>query len=412
MTAATSQPPVPAVLTPGRLGPVTLRNRVIKAATYEGLAHRGRVTRELRDFHVRYAVGGVGMTTLAFCAVSPEGRTDKHQLHWSEKSLPGLARLVEAVHAEGAAVSAQLGHAGPVAHPKVNRAPALAPSRMVNPAARTVARECTSADIERIVADHAEAVRRAVDCGFDAVEVHLGHNYLLSAFLSPKLNRRHDGYGGSLAHRARFPLEVLRAVREAAGGRLAVLAKVNLEDGVRGGFGLEESIAFVQMVQGEGTVDALEMTAGSSLANPMYLFKGDAPLGDFADVMPQPIRLGVRVAGRLLLKEYPWEPNYLLADAGRVRAATTLPMVALGGITGRPSMDLAMRSGFEFVAIGRELLIQPDLVHRIAADPGAPGRCTHCNRCMPTNFTGTRCVVTHPTTSRGPTWGDPAAYLS
>lgn len=402
---------LPTVLTPGRIGPLTLRNRVIKAATYEGLAHRGRVTPELRDFHVRYAAGGVGMTTLAFCAVSPEGRTDKHQLHWTDQSLPGMARLVEAVHAEGAAISAQLGHSGPVGHPRVNRAPSLAPSPTLNRLAGTRARACTTDDIARITADHAEAVRRAVDCGFDAVEVHLGHNYLLSCFLSPKVNRRTDGYGGDLVGRARLPREVLRAVREAAGGRIAVLAKVNLEDGVRGGFGLEESIEFVRTLEADGTVDAVEMTAGSSLANPMYLFKGDAPIKDFAAVMPQPVRLGVRVAGSLVLKEYPWEPAFLLAGAGRVRAATNLPMVLLGGITGRASMDLAMRSGFDFVAIARELLRQPDLVNRLTDDPGAPAKCTHCNRCMPTNFTGTRCALAHPESPRGPSWADPAAYL-
>lgn len=403
---------LPTVLTPGRIGPLTLRNRVIKAATYEGLAHRGRVTTDLRDFHVAYAAGGVAMTTLAYCAVSPEGRTDKHNIHWQDEALPGLAALTAAVRAEGAAISAQIGHSGPVGHPRVNRAPSLAASPTWNRLAGTRARACTLEDIARITEDFAEATRRAVEVGFNAVEVHLGHGYLLSSFLSPKLNRRTDAYGGDLAARAKFAREVMAAVHCAAAGRVAVLAKVNLDDGVRGGFGLAESIELAQWLEADGSVDALEMTAGSSLENPMYLFKGDAPITDFAAVMPQPIRLGVRVAGRAVLKEYPWEEAYLLRDAGRVRAAVDLPMVLLGGITGRPSMDLAMRSGFEFVAVGRELLRQPDLVNRIMADPGTPGRCIHCNRCMPTNFTGTRCAITHPRTPRGPGWGTPESYLA
>lgn len=412
MTTAAPNPPVPTVLTPGRLGPITLRNRVIKAATYEGLAHRGRVTKDLRDFHVAYAAGGVAMTTVAYCAVAPEGRTDKHNIHWQDEALPGLAALTAAVKAEGAAVSAQIGHSGPVGHPKVNRAPSLAPSPTWNRTAGTKAQACTLEDIARVTEAFAEATRRAVEVGFDAVEVHLGHNYLLSSFLSPRINRRTDAYGGSLEGRARFPREVMKAVFEAAAGRCAVLAKVNTDDGVRGGFGLAEAVTFAQWLEADGTVDALEMTVGSSLENPMYLFKGDAPLRDFAAVMPQPIRLGVRVAGRMVLKEYPWEEAYLLPEAGKVRAAVGLPMVLLGGITGRPSMDLAMRSGFEFVAVARELLRQPDLVNRLAADPGAPAQCIHCNRCMPTNFTGTRCVLTHPGTSRGPQWGTPESYLA
>lgn len=409
MTDAAS---LPQVLTPGRIGPLTLRNRVIKAATYEGLSHRGKVTTDLRDFHRAYAVGGVGMTTLAYCAVSADGRTDKHQIHWQDEALEGLAALTADIQAEGAAISAQIGHSGPVGHPKVNRAGTLAPSPTWNRTAGTKARACTLEDIERVTEAFAEATRRAVECGFDAVEVHLGHNYLLSSFLSPRINKRTDAYGGSLEGRARFPREVLRAVRAAAGGRLAVLAKVNMDDGVKGGFGLDEAVQLVRWIEADATVDALEMTAGSSLENPMYLFKGDAPISDFAAVMPQPIRLGVKVAGRAVLKAYPWEEAYLLPDAGKVRAATSLPMVLLGGITNRPSMDLAMRSGFEFVAIGRELLRQPDLVNRIAADAGAPALCIHCNRCMPTNFTGTRCVVTHSGTSRGATWGKPEGYLA
>ncbi|MFB7086982.1 amidase family protein [Streptomyces sp. NPDC056296] len=126
---ASHTPEAPDVLAPAKLGPVELRNRVIKAATYEGLSHKSLVTRDLVDFHVAYARGGVGMTTVAYCAVAKEGRTDRHQIHWTDEAMPGLRVLTDAVHAEGAAVSAQIGHGGPVANPKGNGAPALSPSR-------------------------------------------------------------------------------------------------------------------------------------------------------------------------------------------------------------------------------------------------------------------------------------------
>lgn len=402
---------VPDLLAPAQLGPVRLRNRVLKAATYEGLTHRGRVTTDLRDFHVALAEGGVGMTTVAYCAVSADGRTDRHQFHWQPEALPGMTRLVEQIHAAGAAVSAQIGHSGPVGHPRINRAPSLAPSAVWNTTAGTRAQAVTVDQIDRIVGDFGAATRRARDCGFDAVEVHLGHNYLLSAFLSPRLNRRSDDYGGSLTGRARFPLAVLAAVREAAGDDLAVLAKVSMDDGVRGGFALPEAVEFVALVEAAGLVDAVELTVGSSLKNPMYLFKGDAPIADFAAVMPQPIRLGVRLVGRAVLKEYPYEDGYLLEQGLPVLAATGLPLVALGGMTSRPVMERALAMGYAFVAVGRELLIQPDLVARMTADPDTPSLCTHCNRCMPTNFTGTRCVLVHPQSPRGPSWGQPEGYL-
>ena len=153
-----------------------------------------------------------------------------------------------------------------------------------------------------------------------------------------------------------------------------------------------------------------EMTAGSSLLNPMYLFRGGTPIKEFVDVMQQPVKTVMRFAGRRFIKEYPYRDAYLLDDARRVRAEIGLPMILLGGITDRASMDLAMREGFEFVAMGRALLREPDLVNRIAADASTPSLCIHSNRCMPTNFAGTHCPEIHEGSSRSPAWGTPAGY--
>ncbi|WP_241661501.1 NADH:flavin oxidoreductase [Thermomonospora catenispora] len=385
--------PVPDVLAPAKLGPVTLRNRIIKAATYEGLSRAGLVTDELIDFHVRHAAGGVGMTTVAYCAVSPDGRTDRRQIQWTDRALPGLRALTDAVHAEGAAVCAQIGHAGPVADPRSNGVPAIGPTRRFNPLGGGFTRAATKADLDRVVRAHAHAASMAIEAGFDAVEVHLGHNYLASAFLSPRLNRRKDDYGGPLENRARLARDIARAVRDAVGDRIAVIAKLNMDDGVPGGFGLEEAIRVAQWIEHDGSVDALELTAGSSLLNPMYLFRGDAPLREFAAAMPPPIRLGVRLVGGRFLRAYPYRDGYLLPQARRVRAAVSLPLIALGGITDRRTMDRAMADGFQFVAMARALLREPDLINRIKEDADTRSRCIHCNKCMPTIYRGTRCVL-------------------
>ena len=398
------------MFSPGRIGPLTLRNRVIKAATYEGLSHASRVTEDLVAFHRAYAAGGVGMTTVAYCAVAPDGRTAPDQLLWTDEARPGLRVLTDAVHAEGAAISAQLGHAGPVADPRGNRRPPLGPSRRFPNISGGVTRRATRADIERITAAHADAARRAVEAGFDAVEVHLGHSYFASAFLSPRINHRRDEYGGPLANRAKVARGVLRAVRDAVGDRIAILAKLNMSDGVRDGISLAESIRTAQWIEQDGTADALEMTAGSSLLNPMYLFRGGAPVEEFVEVMPQPIRSVMRLVGRRFIREYPYRDAYLLDDARQVRAAVGLPMVLLGGVTDRATMDLAMAEGFEFVAMGRALLREPDLVNRIAADATTPSLCIHCNRCMPTNFVGTHCPVVTDVSPRSATWGTPAGW--
>lgn len=405
MTDETPRSVAPDPFAPATLGPLRLRNRVIKA-TYEGLSRRGLVTRELIDFHRAPAAGGVGMTTVAYCAVAKDGRTDHNQIMWREEALLGLRALTAAVHDEGAAICAQIGHAGPVAQARSNRSPALAPSTRLNALAFGVARKATSADLERVTAAHADAARMAERAGFDAVEVHLGHNYLASSFLSPRLNRRRDEYGGSLANRARLAREILRRVHDVVGGRLAITAKLNLEDGARGGFELAESIQVARWLEQDGTVDALELTAGSSLLNPMYLFRGDAPVKDFAAVMPQPIRAGVHLLGRRFLRSYPYQDAYLRDQARQVRAAVRLPLVFLGGVTTRPVIEQAMADGFEFVAMARALLREPDLVRRMQQEPSTPSLCDHNNRCMPTNYTGTRCVLVQAHSPRGPEWGD------
>ncbi|MEV4250663.1 NADH:flavin oxidoreductase [Streptosporangium canum] len=376
-----------------KLGPLPLRNRIIKAATFEGMTKGALAGDDLVSFHRAHAAGGVAMTTVAYCAVAPEGRTRRDQIYMRPDALPGLRRLTDAVHAEGAAASAQIGHAGPVANSKSNHVPALAPSASFNPQALEMTRRATVADIERVTAAHATAAKLAIEAGFDAVEIHLGHNYFASSFLSPKLNKRRDGYGGALANRAKVALGAARAVRDAVGDRIAILAKLNMDDGVPGGFWLDESLQVAQWLERDGSVDALELTAGSSLLNPMYLFRGDAPIREFAATFKQPVRLGVKLVGDRFIRAYPYQEAYLLDSARQFRAALKMPLILLGGISQRATMDLAMAEGFEFVAMARALLREPDLLNRLQREPATRSLCIHCNKCMPTTFTSTHCVL-------------------
>jgi 2,4-dienoyl-CoA reductase-like NADH-dependent reductase (Old Yellow Enzyme family) len=365
---------------------------VIKAATFEGRTPDALVTDELIGFHRDIAAGGVGMSTVAYCAVTPGGRTDRHQIWMRPEAVAGLKRLTDAIHAEGAAANAQIGHAGPVANSASNRAPALAPSRMISPLAARPVKVPDEDGIAEIVTAHAEAAKLAEQAGFDAVELHFGHNYLLSSFLSPKLNRRKDRYGGSPENRARLVREVARAVHDAVGGRLALIAKLNMEDGVRGGLTVPESLQVAAWLEADGTLDALELTAGSSLLNPMLYFHGDAPRESFAKSLPIPARWGFRAIGKVFLKEYPYKDGYLLERARHFRRELSIPLILLGGVTNLDIMQQAMAEGFDFVAMGRALLREPDLLHRIQADASTRSACVHCNECMPTIFTGTRCI--------------------
>jgi 2,4-dienoyl-CoA reductase-like NADH-dependent reductase (Old Yellow Enzyme family) len=382
----------PAVFEPARLGPVELKNRIIKAATFEGATPRGAITDDLIEFHRGMANGGVAMTTVAYLAVSAEGRTDRHCAMLTNESVAGLRRLTEAVHDSGAAVSAQVGHAGPVANSRSNGVAALGPSRRLS-ATGSVTRAASGPDIARITEQYQLGAKLAVEAGFDCIEIHLGHNYLLSAFLSPKLNRRNDGWGGSLANRAMFPRQVVTAVKEAVGNQVAVTAKLNMADGVAGGFWLEESIEFARMLESDGALDALELTGGSSLSNPMYLFRGEAPRREFAATLPAPLRAGFRVAGSRFLQEYPFEEAFFLPYARQFLDALSLPLILLGGVNRLETVEGALSEGFSFVAIARALLREPDLVDRWRVGAASEGLCIHCNKCMPTIYSGTRCVL-------------------
>lgn len=333
------------------------------------------------------------MTTVAYCAVSPEGRTERGQIWMRPDAVPGLRRLTDAVHGEGAAASAQIGHAGPVADASSTKMPAISAGRFFNPLGMAFTKVATAEDIERITRAHAEAARLAVESGFDAVEMHFGHNYLASSFLSPRLNRREDAYGGPIENRAKVALGIARAVRDEVGDRIAITGKLNMRDGVRGGLEIEDSLYVARRLQEEGTVDALELTAGSSLLNPMYLFRGPMPIPEFAASYKLPMRVGLRLFGKRFLRVYPYQDTYLLEHARRFRAELDLPLILLGGVTDRASMDKAMAEGFQFVAMARALLREPDLVNRIAADPSTPSLCTHCNHCVPTIYKGTHCPL-------------------
>ena len=209
--------------------------------------------------------------------------------------------------------------------------------------------------------------------GFDCIEIHLGHNYLLSSFLSPRLNRRHDRWGGSLENRARFPRQAVAAVRAGAGDAVAVTAKLNMADGVPGGFDVPDSVAVASMLEADGHLDALELTGGSSLSNPMYLFRGDAPRAEFAATLPQPLRLGFSVVGTRFLKEYPFEEAFFRPQARQFLAALGLPLILLGGVNRLDTVESALAEGFSFVAMARALLREPDLVAPVAGGRPRPG---------------------------------------
>jgi 2,4-dienoyl-CoA reductase-like NADH-dependent reductase (Old Yellow Enzyme family) len=374
------------------LGPVRLRNRTVKAATFEGRTPDGQVTDDLIDFHLAPARGGVGLTTVAYLAVAPEGRTHREVIVVGPDSAPGLARLADAVHAEGAAVAGQVGHAGPVANGRSNGVRAVAASRMPSPLSMQMIGSASEKDLTRITRDYVAAARTLVDAGFDVLELHMAHSYLISSFLAPGLNRRKDRWGGALEGRAKLARQIARAVREEVGDAAAVTAKISVSDGFSGGVTTEAGVEFARLLEADGHLDALQLSGGSSLMNPMYLFRGGTPVREFAEQMPPLVRWGMRTpVGAGFFKSYPYEEAYFRPKSLQFREALSMPLMFLGGVSSRGTMNQAIADGFEYVAMARALLREPDLVNRLRDGEASEGVCIHCNRCMPTIYSGTVC---------------------
>lgn len=388
-TAATPDPFAPATL-----GPVRLPNRIVKAATSEGRSPKGLVTDDLIDFHLDVIHGGTGTTTVAYCCVSPEGSSAPGQIVMNRDALPGLRKMTETIHEAGGAISAQLGHAGAVASKKVTGVTAMAPSKAVNPSSFEYCRPITKAEIGQVIDQFGQSAAVAAEAGFDIVELHFGHLYLPSSFLSPLLNRRKDEYGGSIENRSRFVREIAQRVREVVGDRIAVTAKISMDDGIKGSIWLDDSLRTAELLDADRNLDAIELTQGSSFFHQMYLFRGDVPVDDFAAKMKQPFKTGVKLFGKKALGEYPYHDLYMLESARQfVPVMRNTQLIVLGGINSLDHVETGLREGFDFVAMGRALLREPDLVNRMRADRSTVGRCNHNNKCMYTVFGKTHCVL-------------------
>jgi 2,4-dienoyl-CoA reductase-like NADH-dependent reductase (Old Yellow Enzyme family) len=387
---------------PGRLGPLTLRNRFIKAATYEGMTPGGLPSPALVQLHRRMAEGGVAMTTVAYAAVDRDGRTFPDQLCLTDTAVAPLRALTHAVHEAGAKAAIQLAHCG--AFSKLRpaeggwpRGPSMAWNAYGAASGLPVARAMRADEIEALPSRFARAAGLAEDAGFDAVELHLGHGYLLSQFLSPASNRRRDTWGGDLTGRMRLPLAVVAAVRERVGGRLAVTAKINVDDGFSGGMPPAEVLELAAALEAAG-IDGLVTSGGSVSRNPLYLLRGARPLRAMIAVEKSRLqRVALRVLGPAVLRAFPFEETFFREAGLRVLERVRCPVILLGGVVSRGNAITAMADGFSFVQLGRALLADPDLVQRFASGQVERTRCTACNQCIAAmDDGGVRCVLDDP----------------
>ena len=374
---------------PAKLGSLALKNRVLKAATYEGKSPNGIPGDNLKQFHKSIVAGGVAMTTIGYCTVEADGRINDQMMWLHEGVREPLSQMIAELKqlAPDVKVSGQMTHCGNFT--KVRKLQRLkrplGASKAFNmlgaPSGVPFAGAMTLQDIDYMVKLYADAAIFMKDTGFDAAEIHFGHGYGLSQFISPKTNKRTDDYGGSLENRMRLPLRVLEAVKTAVGDDFPILGKMNMTDGVREGVHLPEAIEIAAMFD-RGGIDALICSGGTSSFNPMVYFRGDSLAKGMIEQQTNPLaRLGLKVMGSRMFKDYPYYENYFLESARQIRDRVNCQMVYIGGCTELASLEEVMKEGFDFVQLGRPLIKDPNYVNNAMADSNYKNGCIHCNRC-------------------------------
>ncbi len=381
------------LFTPFTLGPVTLRNRTIRSSAFENMCPGNVPSQQLIDYHVSVARGGVGMTTVAYCSVDRSGVSFDGQLYIHDGAREGLRRLCDAVHAEGAKVSIQLGHCGNMTHRYTcgGKTPVGA-STGFNLYSPTFVRGLRQDEIARIVRNFGTAVDFCRDCGFDCVEIHAGHGYLVSQFLSPYTNHRRDAYGGTPDKRMRFMREVMGEVMEHAGSDMAVVVKTNMFDGFRGGLQVEDCIGVAREINSFG-VHGLVLSAGFVSKAPMAILGGAMPLRTLAHYMDPWrfwwLKAGLAVAGRAMIPTVPYNELFFMDTARRFRdALPDATLIYVGGIQSRANCETVLSEGFPLMQMGHVLIQDPAFVrHMQEGDLCYRSGCKRSNYCVGRMYT-------------------------
>lgn len=377
------------LFTPAKLGPVTLRNRTIRAAAFEGMCQNNRPSEKLFQYHTSVAAGGIGMTTLAYASVTQSGLSFPHQLWLRKEVIPELKKITDAIHKEGAAASIQIGHCGNMSKKSVAGQLPISASYGFNIYSPTFVRKMRKDEIKEVAADFGRAVSLAREAGFDAVEIHAGHGYLLSQFLSKFTNHRHDEYGGSLENRMKFMSMAVENALDAAKSDMAVIAKMNMQDGFKflGGMQIDDCIVVAKKLESLG-IHGLVLSGGFVSRAPMHVMCGSMPTRTMAYYMPPSVMKPLaRYFGKMLVPTVPFKEAYFYEDALKFREAVKVPLIYVGGLIARDKIDMVLDSGFEFVAMARALINEPAFVNRMKEEENARCSCDHANYCIGRMYT-------------------------
>jgi len=339
---------------------ITLKNRFVRSATFEGMAgvDDGACTPRLIDLTAELATGGVGLIITGYAYVSQQAKARGGQLGvHRDELIPGLVQMTEAVHKEGGKIAMQIAHAGCNSFATPPGEKTLGPSPMEMPQGCSC-RAMTKQEISQAIEEFNKAAVRVKDAGFDGVQLHAAHGYLLSQFLSPFYNKRTDEYGGSLDNRARIVLAVVRSVKSAVGDNFPVLIKLNSDDFLEAGFTKTEMVQVAGMLEKEG-IDAIEISGGTHLSPKEYSFS----------------RVTGVVSGD--------DEVYYLDAAKLYKQHVKVPLMLVGGIRSYPVAEQLVDQGLaDYVSLCRPLIREPHLIRRWQSGDTSRANCISCNQCF------------------------------
>ncbi len=370
-----AEPPqagIPSFMLPGRIGPLALRNRLVRAATSETMAtDDGTATEALVRLYRDLARGGVGLMISGHIFVLPEGQYEPKQLAlYDDRFIAPLRQVTDAVHGEGGVIFAELSHAG--SQSLIPEVRPVAPSVIPNAIFSRPPEELDEAGIARIVTAFGDAAARAKAAGFDGIHLHSGNGYLLSQFNSPLTNRRNDDWGGSGAARSRFLLAVCRAVRRSVGPGFPVTLRLGLVDAVAGGCEIDEGLERARAAVAEG-IDAIEVSYGvmSAYQQNIRPYVGVTPRQALADGMLH----------RLLADPVP--EAYYRRYARRLKQAVGVPVILVGGLRSKEVMASVIDEGdADFLAMARPFVREPALPRKLLEPGRTRVACVSCNLCF------------------------------
>jgi len=353
----TASPSRSVLLTPIKIGALEIPNRFVRSATHEFMAEDdGSVTERQIELYRRLAEGETGLIITGHAYVHPGGKASPRQTGvYDDRFVEGLRRITAAVRPFPGKIFLQIAHAGRQTKDKLCGGVPVAPSPVYEPSVKTTPREMTEEDIRRTIQDFVQAGRRAKEAGFDGVQLHVAHGYLLSSFISPHTNRRRDSWGGSTAGRARIVVEISRGLRRVCGPAFPLIAKLNSSDFLPGGLHLEESIAIARILEGEG-ICGIEISGGTAEAGTGSVWKG------------------------LRTEE---EEGYFVESAAAVKRAVGVPVFGLGGNRTFAVMERFIREGkADLISLSRPFIREPYLVRKFRTGEIRKSECISCNKCF------------------------------